>query len=503
MTRAALRFPLAVALALPAVAGAALAQAPGTAPLEARWFETPDGSRFLLAPDPAAAAGAPGTTPLVHWAVVTPSGPAEDPQGLDGLSRAVVRASLNGTVARGSIDWRAELDALRALDTLEVELAARRGDGDGPDADGMPALLQRTEAARRTAAALADRLAWRRAVLDAPAVDLELRDTPRATVLAITTRADALPRIARALWDRRENAVLRGLREEFAACRAKLATRGHESWREAARREVLGLAFLGEPGARSPAERPAGFTRGDAVALWRAIVQPARTTHVLTGSFHRDEVERLLTVAFGATTLPRVPPPSAPTPGRAQARRSRITTDGPIGAAVGIPLPDGLRTEQIESIARWLAGGDTSQLAVGLRARGFVDPSVDFVLPFPQTARPGLLLVEFLAPELRSAAGAADVTPATALTEVVDAALAEAPPAWRLRAAQLAAQSERNAALVDPAALSWLLVRACAIEGRAPDEVLAPLPELEPDAARALALSLWRRPGRTIVDLVP
>ena len=59
--------------------------------------------------------------------------------------------------------------------------------------------------------------AWRRAVLAAPAVSVELEVLAEATLLHVVTDNAALQRVAELIVARRENAVLRGLRGQFAA----------------------------------------------------------------------------------------------------------------------------------------------------------------------------------------------------------------------------------------------------------------------------------------------
>ena len=79
---------------------AVIAQSPTSKAPTPEMFRSPDGSRFVLVPT--------GGPPQVHWAVATPAGAAEDPDGLQGLAAAVLAASLGGTWTSGSVDAAAE-----------------------------------------------------------------------------------------------------------------------------------------------------------------------------------------------------------------------------------------------------------------------------------------------------------------------------------------------------------------------------------------------------------
>src|SRR4030095_10819004 len=73
------------------------------------------GSRCILLPTQG--------PPLVNWVVLTPAGPAEDPEGLEGLAVAVARASMAGTTRVGSRNRATEEDLLARLDESERKKA--------------------------------------------------------------------------------------------------------------------------------------------------------------------------------------------------------------------------------------------------------------------------------------------------------------------------------------------------------------------------------------------
>jgi hypothetical protein len=427
--------------------------------------------------------------------MVTPCGLAEDPAGQLGLSRALVRASLNGTRGRGSQDWALERDALQALDNAQAEALGAVG---APTAEQLAALL----AAQRRAAGLGDRTAWRAELADAPVVDLRQIETPRASILLLTTEAPALPTVARLLIDRRENPAFRGIHEILSEHRARLLAEQADSTARL-RREVLGLGFPGDPAGRTLQARPGSFNRDELAALWREIAQPRRSTHVLTGSFDAAEVRDLLQRAFARTGLAASTPPSPPVAEGSGTRNARLTSlDGSHGAAIGLVAADADPAE-IAVLLAWLTHPVRQPLVRGLENAGFEDVAVSVQHPFPETARPGLLLIEFVARGQTPPAGQPALAPAAALSATIESLLAEGPPDWLLRSATARVQTRRDATLSHPARLAEDLARACGIQGALPMSVMAPAPALEPAAARALLQRLWNEGPRTVVEQVP
>jgi hypothetical protein len=371
----------AVALTL---AAAAAAQADATP------FTAPDGSRFLLCPDPTAAA--------VHWAVASPIDLAQDPPGHEGLAGTVARASLHGTWRIGSHDAAREKEALLWLE--EAWLRMLRDPRDAVAADDV----KRWDDAARE---LADRRAWLRALAAAPAWQPELTAVGGAAVLTVTTTRAALPEVARLLVERREDVALRELprawMETFQARgRAHVA-----DGRRGVRAELLALTMPDQPGSRAvEAPNPAPPTREQATACWAASQHPTRVRHVLVGDFDVAAAQATLAAAFARSDLvaPSTPSNARPRP-LAGVRRSSVAGVPTPVVALAWPLPDGLDGDTLAATLLWL-GGDDGAITRRVRADGRATARVTLTGPWPSAPDGlGLLVVEATDPSGQAGLG--------------------------------------------------------------------------------------------------
>ncbi len=461
---------------------------------------TPDGSRFVLVPDIAE-----DPVPVLHWMVLTPTGPSFDPPGLEGLARAVTRASLAGTRTRGTHDWTSELRALQERGRLDREIQALLI-GAARDEDETAELLAGQRMARldaiEVARDLSDPLAWQRRLANAPAVRIELRETSHAAVLGLTTRPDALPTVASLLVDRRENATLRTVYDEYPAVHAEL--RAAERERTALlRRDAVGLAYLGSAEARVPTEQPGAFDYSTAWSTWQRIAHPSNSLHVLAGGFDPDEVVPLLQAAFARTELPAAL--SRPREGSAQgmSRNSRIPTDGPEALAIALhpdlALNPGAVVEpfEIRLVARWLADGSDSLLARELRRRGFNEPETSFLYPFPPDVPDGLLLLEVLSTSPTDPSGALFGS----IREILAEAVKDGPDDRDLQRAFAAETAARSRRLADDRELAFDMALAVGLLGENPLNLIDPRTMPDPQRITALAQALWRDAARTTVQI--
>lgn len=344
---------------------------------------TPDGSRFLLRPDTVHFAA-----PVVHWVTLVPTGPEEDPVGAEGLARAIVRASLDGSGDTGSLDADREIEALETLDALERRgISNRRAEQRATEAE--------RSAARAVAASLGIPDAWRRALARAGASDVELREIDGASLIHVALPTDALTDVALLVRERRERPLLRGLREQFEQVRAELLASAATATGKMAR-EILGLTFPGAADARPILAEPRVVTRAEAVAEFMAIHCPSRGLHVLTGGFDREQVASVLRAVFAQSQIGPTADPPAPVPSESRGQRSVLPGVGDDGVSIAWPMPDA-DPAMVVAAAEWLAGGHDSHLASALRGAGFGDVQVSYKVDMPARARPGLLVVQVVA----------------------------------------------------------------------------------------------------------
>lgn len=399
LTRTPTRFPLlrltaslGTALAALFFAGAAQAQQPNQAPKSApewRSFRSEDGSEFLLLPNVKSAP--PG---LVHWVVATPSGPLEDPPGRPGLARAVLRSSVGGTSTIGSLNWNEERAAIELVTSLRQQILEAEARGDAAPDD----LLQKLAEASRNAERLGDRSIWLDRIRRSPAVDVFLEETPGTTLLHLTTRDAAIPRVAALLLARRERAALRDVDRHYQDVQAELR-RDEGSIEKLLGRELMVLAFPTRGTSPVPTGTPAPIPFTELLDLHAQLLAPAGTRHVLAGSFDPDAVESVLRTAFAASNLKeRSGRAAIATPPSGQ---RAATISGPTGseaAAMAMLPPKSLTPEQIDVLTYYLIEGEDAPLRAELKRLGF--PRIELYIrsPFPADRGQGLLAIFAEAP---------------------------------------------------------------------------------------------------------
>lgn len=484
-TRDAGRGPRRVLGAITALAfGAAHAQEPAVA---ATSFAAPDGSRFVLVPDSLPS----DRPPLVHWVVVTPAGFSVDPAGYDGLSFAVARAAMNGTMRHGSRDAEAESRALDALDTLERRAASLLLDGQEPPADLAKALAE----ARATAALSSDPLAWQREMRGVPALDVELSETPEATLLSVTTTQQGIADCARLLLELREDAPLRDVHDHFRQVRREIRARERGAI-ATLRREARGLAFEGVPTrALEPTDPP--LRRATALEVYANTHHPTRSFQVLTGRFDAVAVRTLLERVFTQTALEPGRRPAPLTPTRSTSRQSSIPGDANAAIAVCFDLAEDQPRDTLLVLAEWLAGGSDSLLGGRLRVAGVEGCEIGFQIPFPGNATPGSLLI--------TAIDERATHDASALLGIVTTALADAardgPSATELEGAVLRATGRRARAIADSARRALHLAIECGLRASSPEAALRPLGAPGAADVRELGARILGHASRTAVTL--
>jgi len=438
-----------------------------------RVLTAPDGDRFLLLP----IAGAP---PVVHWVIVTPAGPAEDPDGLEGLAVAVARASLAGTTRVGTRDRATEIEILARIEEGERRRTLLRGAG-----QAVPeALLDRLRTDVAQANVVADGLAWERALRRLPASPSRLLRMPHATLLQLSTPTESVGRLVALLLARREEPILRGIHDELRGVRAELvAAAAGDAW-TALRDEVRSLAYGAHPAGRQSlvdVEPSRPLARTQALEVFARTQRPERTQHVLVGGFDAEAVAEVLVAGFAASVLSAEPFAPAPPPPEPRPRTSRLTTVGAAGIAVACRVPDGADPDAVALASRWLAQGDESFLARWLFARGVRVGALRSSYPYGMPADGALVSIE-VGPADRDAA---DPVRVRRLFDEVDAALAAAaakaplPEELALTRAHLGA--ERAAQVVAPDLLATYVAMRCA-QGLPPQRALRALDGVSDEA---------------------
>lgn len=389
-------------------------QKPAPAVPSAVQFRTPDGSRFLLLPDP--------NSSQVYWAVASPIDTADDPPGLEGLGAATALASLGGTWLTGSLDVGRER---QALTTQDEALQALRSNGQDAGA------LQRLAASQATLVEISDPMAFRRVLATLPTHDVEVVARDATAVLQLTTLPEAIGAVGAMLVERREQQVLRDLGRVLVGELAARQNRYDADPTAAVHTELLALALPDHPATRA-ADRVGRNQprRAQALAVWQATQRPDRTVHVLCGGFDPAVVRRTLEQVFATTTLPAGPAAAvvAPQPPRSLRRSIVPGVRLPMVACAWV-LPAIGNSFELEVAARWLGDGSSSWLARGLTKAGRKTAQVTCRAPWPAAVGGGTLLL-------------VDVVDPAGIDGVVDLILQQcrrsteqAPPAPELQAA--------------------------------------------------------------------
>lgn len=432
-----------------------------------RALTTPDGDRFLLLPT--------GGPAIVHWVIVTPAGSNEDPEGLDGLAVAVARASMAGTTRVGTRNRATEEDLLARVEENERKKALLQGSG-----QELPEALLRTLSQDRSQAeAVADRLAWERALRAVPAMPSRLSRTTNATVLELSAAAESVGRIAALLLARREEPILRGIHDELRGVRAEFLESA-DAW-TSVRDEVRSLAYGAHPAGRASIADVEGFrplSRAQALDVFVRTQRPDRTVHVITGGFDVEVLVATLVQAFAASVLtkePFVPPPPLPAP---RARTSRLTNGEMAGIAVACRVLPQADPDAVALAMTWLADGDESFLARWLFSQGVRAGLLRGTYPFGGVGSNTLALIEVGVEE----GHAEDPERVQRLFAEVDAALAAAlaqtPIAQELQAARAMLAADRAAMRVAPDRFATFLALRCASLELSPGRALQPLEKI-------------------------
>ncbi|MCA8949389.1 MAG: hypothetical protein KDE27_07790 [Planctomycetes bacterium] len=421
---------------------AVIAQSPTSKAPTPEMFRSPDGSRFVLVPT--------GGPPQVHWAVATPAGAAEDPDGLQGLAAAVLAASLGGTWTSGSVDAAAERATLAELERSQEALLANPGDAE---------LIAKVQQLEVRAQQLGDPRVFARLLAAAPMSGVRTSVRDSVGLLEFTTVPSAIGRVAELLVERREQQVLRGFgRFWFDELAARIGAYDGDPLAPL-HAELLALAMPEHPVSRA-AERPGAAIprRSQALAVWQATQYPKRTVHVLLGGFDAAAVRATLDATFAQTNLPS---PTAPEPYEPRAiaslRRSTIPGTGRSLVALAWVLPKVDDPILPQLAATWLGSGPEGQLATRLRQQGRKSATVSCRAPWPVVTRArSLLLIEVGDPA--GVDGLADLVAKTCgeLAQkpppqpTLDRALRSLRASWNLVTAEprwLAAETARSALL--------------------------------------------------------
>jgi len=412
-----------------------------------RMVQAQDGSQFMLMPT--------GGPPVVHWVTLIPAGIKEDPPGLEGISLALARASLAGTHALGSEDPLKEAAAVARARNL-----ARQRTTDGGKDPAVEALLAQAEAEVRR---LARPLAWETALRAAPSSGSHLRVVTGAVLLEVTTTTRALRRVAELLKDRRDRALLRGVRNHFEQVQAERKSRFEQDPRTALRRRVLAKVHGDHPFERFYALGQAkNLTFEAATNVYQRLSDPKRSCNVLAGGFDADAVEAVLKQVFeqAPKQAPRVALPRLQGDHRPAEQAAGATRDT---LALGCPIPKTISAQDLVVFAVWLAGDQDSYLADALRARGHPRVRVRATAPFPGPG--GLLLVEITKPGAKLET---DSKLRKDLEEILQKAMEQPPADVQLTRARQRFLAARARMLVSPGSMAVYMGQIWALTGQPP-----------------------------------
>lgn len=445
-------------------------------------WRAPDGSRFVLIPDRAGY-----RAPVVHWVTLVPTDPADEPSGAEGLARAIVRASLDGSGGSGSLDSARESEALDRLDDLERRILAARRRGEQP-----PETELRTTRAATAALGVPD--AWRRSLARSGATDVELREIDGASLIHVASPTESLREVALLVRERREAPLLRDLRRTFDTVRAEFRVAA-DSPGGRLQRDLLGAAFPGIAAARPISEHPRLWTRSEALALFGAVHHPTRGLHVLTGGFDAQRVRELLAAVFTDTRLPPTAAPPPPAPSEARARRAVIPSTDAQAIAFAWPQPAG-SPEIVLAAAEWLAGGRMSRIAAGLRGAGLGEVEVSYRVPFPVQARPGVLVVQVIA----EAANPRNAELEKLVAELLLNAATTGPSGAELARLRSRASNRASSWSIGTRDAGFVVAEHAGLHGRDVATLFLEFVPPESDALKTIAAQLERAP-RTVVAL--
>ncbi len=454
-----------------------------------RVLNTPDGSRCILLPT----AG----PPIVHWVVFTPAGPADDPEGLEGLAVAVARASMAGTTRVGSRNRATEEELLARVEENERKKAVLQRAGRDLPTELLNSL--RTDASQ--AESVADRLAWERALRQAPACASRLSRTADGTLLHLCTPVEAIGRVAALLLARREEPILRGIHDELRAVRTDLVARAAQDPWTALRDEVRSLAYGALPAARASITDVEGFrplSRAQALETFVRTQRPDRSVHVLVGGFEVEAVADTLVRAFAATSLTVdafAPARVAPEP-RGE-RNSRLLGGEVSGIALGLRVPATADPNAVAVAVTWLANGDDSFLARWLNTQGLRTGTLRGSYPFPSTVAGALVLLEIALDDRDAYEGERVQRLFAEVDAGLRAALKQPPLPQELSLARAYLAAERATLCAAPDRLATFIAIACSSLGVEPEDVQRSIDTVE-DGAVIEVLSQLLAPERRV-----
>jgi predicted Zn-dependent peptidase len=451
-----------------------------------RALNTPDGSRCLLLATPG--------PPIVHWVIFTPCGASEDPEGLEGLAVAVARASMAGTANLGSRNRATEADVLARVDENERKRALLQRAGRALPQELLNSLSHDASQAE----AVADRLAWERALRQAPALASRLSQTFDGTFLHLCLPVEALGRVAALLHARREEPILRGIHDELRAVRTEMLARAAADPWTPLRDEVRSLAYGATPRGRasitqSEALRP--LSRGQALETFVRTQRPDRSTHVLVGGFDAEAIADALVRGFATTKLTDEPLASPAIPNEPRgARSSQLRGSALAAMTIGLRVPAAADPDALAIATAWLAGGEDSFVARWLNTEGVRPSTLRGTYPFTAPAAGALVLLEV-------AVDAAEPEQVQRMFDMVDAALVAAhkgtPLAHELRLARALLIAERAASCANPDGLATFLAVRTASWAIPPERLLRPL-EAVSDATVTEVLHQLLAPHRRV-----
>ncbi len=411
------------------------APAPATAATAAPFapvaLTTPDGSRFVLLPDP--------SVPQVHWVIVSPLDGSDDPAGCEGLARAAFRTSLRGTWSTSPDPGReraANADLDRHWDLMMKD----------PRDEAIAAKVRDLNAA----ALQFDVVEFARLLAAAPAHRPELSEQGGCGTLALTTVAPALGDVGRLLVERRDQQALRRFQNEWLLVFGTRIEAFAGDPLRPLRAELLALSMPGHPLERAlqvPVPIVPTFER--AMVAWQRSQHPDRTVHLLFGDFDVTTATATLQATFASTSLPR--PDAEPLPGpRALtgSRRSVVPGLALPCLLAGWALPAGTDPDVLEVATSLLADGPASLLGQELAKAGLVGATCAATAPWPAAADGrGLFVLEVIA---ATSKGGLDEL----VLRVARTAATTMPDAARLQTINLERQRRWRTMAQDPRALA-------------------------------------------------
>ena len=336
--------------------------------------------------------------PVVFFHTYADVGSVDEVKGITGMAHVFEHMAFKGSRTVGTKDYRKELEALKAVDQVFLDLKRERGKGLRADEEGLAELQQRLEQAQEAASEYLIHDEFEEAFIRAGGVRLNASTSSDATRYVVS-----LPSNKVELWmslesDRFLNPVLREFYKEKNVVMEERRMRTDNRPRGRLLEEFLAVAFkahpYGEPviGHMSDLET---MTRTEAEAFFQKFYPPSNLAIAIVGDVYVEEIRSLAEKYFGR--LPSRPKPEAVEtvePPQLGERRVVIEAPSQPWVFIGYHKPSINHPDEavFDAISDILGAGRTSRLYKSLVKKKQIAIRASAFHGFPGTKYPGLFL---------------------------------------------------------------------------------------------------------------